>query len=171
MTHAEIHPRLNKLNSLPALLRAPGITDASRTSRPCASRPVLPLGAGRLMTPACSQLPVGRPDPRRPASVPPPVLRRHREPGAHAAGGRARAGRLDLRRPDPRLRRLQHRRECVSRRAPTLRSPLPVADPSTVWEIWTKGLYKSTLHRVVHRGSNYRCVGHPASRVPHSTST
>lgn len=25
-----------------------------------------------------------------------------------------------------------------------------------VWEIWTNGLYKSTLHRVIHRGSNYR---------------
>lgn len=29
---------------------------------------------------------------------------------------------------------------------------------SIVWEIWTNGLYKSTLHRVVHRGSNYRWV-------------
>ena len=27
-----------------------------------------------------------------------------------------------------------------------------------VWEIWTNGLYKSTLHRVVHRGTNYRYV-------------
>jgi hypothetical protein len=27
-----------------------------------------------------------------------------------------------------------------------------------VWEIWSNGLYKSTLHRVVHRGSNYRYV-------------
>lgn len=27
-----------------------------------------------------------------------------------------------------------------------------------VWEVWTNGLYKSTLHRVVHRGSNYRYV-------------
>lgn len=27
-----------------------------------------------------------------------------------------------------------------------------------VWEIWTNGLYKSTLHRVVHRGANYRYV-------------
>jgi len=25
-----------------------------------------------------------------------------------------------------------------------------------MWEIWSNGLYKSTLHRVVHRGSNYR---------------
>lgn len=25
-----------------------------------------------------------------------------------------------------------------------------------MWEVWTNGLYKSTLHRVVHRGSNYR---------------
>jgi isopenicillin N synthase-like dioxygenase len=29
---------------------------------------------------------------------------------------------------------------------------------SSVWEIWTNGLYKSTLHRVVHRGTNYRYV-------------
>lgn len=27
-----------------------------------------------------------------------------------------------------------------------------------VWEIWTDGLYRSTLHRVVHRGSNYRYI-------------
>ncbi|KLO11483.1 Clavaminate synthase-like protein [Schizopora paradoxa] len=27
---------------------------------------------------------------------------------------------------------------------------------SFMWEIWTNGLYKSTLHRVIHRGSNYR---------------
>ncbi|KAG5652963.1 hypothetical protein H0H81_002861 [Sphagnurus paluster] len=27
-----------------------------------------------------------------------------------------------------------------------------------VWEIWTNGLYRSTLHQVVHRGSNYRYV-------------
>jgi isopenicillin N synthase-like dioxygenase len=25
-----------------------------------------------------------------------------------------------------------------------------------VWEVWTNGLYKSTIHRVIHRGSNYR---------------
>lgn len=27
-----------------------------------------------------------------------------------------------------------------------------------VWERWTNGLYESTLHRVVHQGSNYRYV-------------
>lgn len=27
-----------------------------------------------------------------------------------------------------------------------------------VWEVWTNGLYQSTLHRVVHRGSSYRYV-------------
>lgn len=27
-----------------------------------------------------------------------------------------------------------------------------------VWEVWTNGLYKSTLHRVIHQGSNYRYV-------------
>lgn len=26
----------------------------------------------------------------------------------------------------------------------------------SVWEIWTNGLYRSTLHRVVHKSSNYR---------------
>jgi len=25
-----------------------------------------------------------------------------------------------------------------------------------MWETWTNGLYKSTLHRVIHRNSNYR---------------
>ena len=33
-----------------------------------------------------------------------------------------------------------------------------VLGPTLVWEIWSDGLYKSTLHRVVHRGSNYRYV-------------
>lgn len=27
---------------------------------------------------------------------------------------------------------------------------------NSVWEIWTNGLYKSTLHRVLHRESSYR---------------
>ncbi|KAI5122786.1 hypothetical protein M0805_000130 [Coniferiporia weirii] len=37
--------------------------------------------------------------------------------------------------------------------------PLPgcvVCNVGEMWEIWTNGLYKSTLHRVVHRGTNYR---------------
>ncbi|KIK03355.1 hypothetical protein K443DRAFT_676838 [Laccaria amethystina LaAM-08-1] len=37
--------------------------------------------------------------------------------------------------------------------------PLPgciVCNIGEMWEIWTDGLYRSTLHRVVHRGSNYR---------------
>lgn len=31
-----------------------------------------------------------------------------------------------------------------------------VCNIGEMWEVWTNGLYKSTLHRVVHRGSNYR---------------
>ena len=31
-------------------------------------------------------------------------------------------------------------------------------ESASVWEVWSNGLYKSTLHRVVHRGSNYRCA-------------
>jgi len=31
-----------------------------------------------------------------------------------------------------------------------------VCNIGEMWEIWTKGLYKSTLHRVIHRGDNYR---------------
>jgi len=37
--------------------------------------------------------------------------------------------------------------------------PVPgcvVCNIGEMWEIWTNGLYKSTLHRVVHKGSNYR---------------
>ncbi|TBU62337.1 Clavaminate synthase-like protein [Dichomitus squalens] len=37
--------------------------------------------------------------------------------------------------------------------------PIPgcvVCNIGEMWEVWTNGLYKSTLHRVVHRGSNYR---------------
>lgn len=37
--------------------------------------------------------------------------------------------------------------------------PVPncvVCNIGEMWEIWTNGLYKSTLHRVVHRGSSYR---------------
>ncbi|RXW23388.1 hypothetical protein EST38_g2450 [Candolleomyces aberdarensis] len=37
--------------------------------------------------------------------------------------------------------------------------PIPgcvVCNIGEMWEIWTDGLYKSTLHRVIHRGSNYR---------------
>jgi len=31
-----------------------------------------------------------------------------------------------------------------------------VCNIGEMWEIWSNGLYKSTLHRVIHRGSNYR---------------
>jgi len=37
--------------------------------------------------------------------------------------------------------------------------PIPgciVCNIGEMWEIWTNGLYKSTLHRVIHRGSDYR---------------
>ncbi|EIN12600.1 Clavaminate synthase-like protein [Punctularia strigosozonata HHB-11173 SS5] len=37
--------------------------------------------------------------------------------------------------------------------------PIPgcvVCNIGEMWEVWTNGLYKSTLHRVVHRGANYR---------------
>lgn len=37
--------------------------------------------------------------------------------------------------------------------------PIPgcvVCNIGEMWEIWTNGLYRSTLHQVVHRGSNYR---------------
>jgi len=37
--------------------------------------------------------------------------------------------------------------------------PIPgkiVVNIGEMWEVWTNGLYKSTLHRVVHRSSNYR---------------
>jgi len=37
--------------------------------------------------------------------------------------------------------------------------PMPgcvVCNIGEMWETWTNGLYKSTLHRVVHRGANYR---------------
>jgi len=31
-----------------------------------------------------------------------------------------------------------------------------VCNIGEMWEVWTRGLYRSTLHRVLHRGSNYR---------------
>jgi len=31
-----------------------------------------------------------------------------------------------------------------------------VCNVGEMWEVWSNGLYKSTLHRVVHRSSNYR---------------
>ncbi|KAJ6508798.1 Clavaminate synthase-like protein [Mycena sanguinolenta] len=37
--------------------------------------------------------------------------------------------------------------------------PMPgcvVVNIGEMWEVWTNGLYKSTLHRVIHRSSNYR---------------
>lgn len=37
--------------------------------------------------------------------------------------------------------------------------PIPgciVCNIGEMWETWTNGLYQSTLHRVVHRGTNYR---------------
>ncbi|RDB14799.1 hypothetical protein Hypma_016232 [Hypsizygus marmoreus] len=37
--------------------------------------------------------------------------------------------------------------------------PIPgcvVCNIGEMWEIWSNGLYRSTLHQVVHRGSNYR---------------
>ncbi|KAF8630836.1 hypothetical protein AX17_005195 [Amanita inopinata Kibby_2008] len=37
--------------------------------------------------------------------------------------------------------------------------PIPgcvVCNIGEMWETWSNGLYRSTLHRVVHRGSNYR---------------
>jgi len=37
--------------------------------------------------------------------------------------------------------------------------PLPgciVCNLGEMWEIWSNGLYKSTLHRVIHNGTNYR---------------
>nr|GAT60298.1 oxoglutarate 3-dioxygenase [Mycena chlorophos] len=37
--------------------------------------------------------------------------------------------------------------------------PIPgcvVCNIGEMWEIWSAGLYKSTLHRVIHRSSNYR---------------
>lgn len=38
-------------------------------------------------------------------------------------------------------------------------NPLPgcvVCNIGEMWEVWTRGMYKSTLHRVIHRGGNYR---------------
>ncbi|KAF8495495.1 Clavaminate synthase-like protein [Russula emetica] len=37
--------------------------------------------------------------------------------------------------------------------------PIPgcmVCNIGEMWEVWTNGLYRSTVHRVIHRGSNYR---------------
>ncbi|KII86863.1 hypothetical protein PLICRDRAFT_113458 [Plicaturopsis crispa FD-325 SS-3] len=42
-----------------------------------------------------------------------------------------------------------------------------VVNIGEMWETWTNGLYKSTLHRVVHRGTNYRYVP-PCSTVASS---
>lgn len=37
--------------------------------------------------------------------------------------------------------------------------PIPghlVINIGEMWEIWTNGLYKSTLHKVIHKGDSYR---------------
>ncbi|KAG9092369.1 hypothetical protein FRC07_011681, partial [Ceratobasidium sp. 392] len=37
--------------------------------------------------------------------------------------------------------------------------PIPgcvVCNIGEMWEVWTNGLYQSTIHRVIHRGTNYR---------------
>jgi isopenicillin N synthase-like dioxygenase len=37
--------------------------------------------------------------------------------------------------------------------------PIPghlVINIGEMWEIWTNGLYKSTLHKVIHQGNSYR---------------
>ncbi|ORY87439.1 hypothetical protein BCR35DRAFT_289504 [Leucosporidium creatinivorum] len=31
-----------------------------------------------------------------------------------------------------------------------------VVNVGEMWDVWTNGLYKATLHRVIHKGSNYR---------------
>lgn len=38
-------------------------------------------------------------------------------------------------------------------------NPIPehlVINIGEMWEVWTNGLYKSTLHKVIHQGDSYR---------------
>lgn len=58
-----------------------------------------------------------------------------------------------------------------SKRFPLLLYVGTLKVPNTVWEIWTNGLYKSTLHRVIHRGSNYRFVALITSLLVKNLST
>ncbi|KAH7102542.1 Clavaminate synthase-like protein [Auriculariales sp. MPI-PUGE-AT-0066] len=44
-----------------------------------------------------------------------------------------------------------------------------VCNIGEMWEIWSRGLYRSTLHRVIHRGANYR-VSTPFFFEPNYTS-
>lgn len=50
------------------------------------------------------------------------------------------------------------RLSCLRITSPSMIADIPrvVVNIGEMWEIWSNNLYKATLHRVIHRGDNYR---------------